>query len=131
MQNIRKICTILTLVAISSVSSWGCSSTSSQQELSDVSSVLESPVAGKEVTLQGKIIGQMEDCHIFTDGTSKILLHFKDENLSYEPNTTVKISGVVEQGVMPGMHHFEGGHHHDISMDTMIMVKNLQVIAAN
>ena len=132
MNNTVKIYTILILLSFSFL---GCSKTLNQKTSLDVSSVIENPTSGKEVTLQGKIIGQIEECHIFTDGTDKILIHFKDKELDkklvYDPDTVVEISGVVELGTMPAMHHFEGGHHHDISMDTMIMVKNLQVVTAN
>ena len=127
MKNIQKIGFVLTLVALTSV---GCSSSLSPKVLSDLPSILENPISGKEVTLRGKIVGQIEECHIFTDGSNKILVHFKDEELSYNPDTMVEISGTVEKGIMPGMHHFEGGHHGNISMDTMIMVNQLQVINA-
>ena len=127
MKKIQKIGFILTLVALSSV---GCSSFFSPKVSSDLPSILENPISGKEVTLRGKIVGKMEECYIFTDGSNKILIHFKDEELSYNPDTMVEISGTVEKGVMPGMHHFEGGHHGNISMDTMIMVNQFQVITA-
>ena len=127
MKNIQKIGFILTLVALTSV---GCSSSLSPKVLSDLPSILDNPISGKEVTLRGKIVGQIEECHIFTDGSNKILVHFEDEELSYNPDTMVEISGTVEKGIMPGMHHFQGGHHGNISMDTMIMVNQLQVISA-
>ncbi len=127
MKNIQKIGFVLTLVALTSV---GCSSSLSPKVLSDLPSILENPISGKEVTLRGKIVGQIEECHIFTDGSNKILVHSKDEELSYNPDTMVEISGTVEKGIMPGMHHFEGGHHGNISLDTMIMVNQFQVISA-
>ena len=127
-KNIQKVLTLLTLVTFSSV---GCSSAVTQNTFSDVSSVLENSVAGKEVTLTGNIIGKIEECHIFTDGNSNILVHFEDEDLAYNPDTMVEISGIIHDGVMPGMHHFEGEHHSDISMDKMIMVKEFQVIATS
>ena len=127
MKNIQKIGLILTLVVFSSV---GCSSSSFPKISSDLPSILENPISGKEVTLRGKIVGKIEECHIFTDGSNKILIHFEDEKLSYNPDTMVEISGTVEKGIMPGMHHFEGGHHGNMSMDTMIMVNKFQVITA-
>ena len=127
MKNIQKIGFILTLVALISV---GCSSSLSPKVLSDLPSILENSISGKEVTLRGKIVGKIEECHIFTDGHHEILVHFEDEELSYNPDTMVEISGTVEKGIMPGMHHFEGGHHGNISMDTMIMVNQFQVITA-
>ena len=135
MRNTFKIYTILTLLHFSFL---GCSTTVTKKtplNVSDVSSVIENPTPGQEVTLQGKIIGKIEKCHIFTDGTNKILIHFKDEKLNkelaYDPDTMVEISGMVERGVMPGMHHFEGGHHGNIPMDTMIMVHQFQTISTN
>ena len=127
MKNIQKIGFILTLVALTSV---GCSSFLSPKVLSDVPSILDNPISGKEVTLRGRIVGKIEECHIFTDGSNKILIHFEDEELSYNPETMVEISGTVEKGIMPGMHHFEGGHHGNIFMDTMIMVNQFQEITA-
>lgn len=127
MKNTFKLYLVLTLLAFSSLS---CSNNSTQKVLLNVSSVIENPTEGKEVTLQGKIVGKIEKCHVFTDGTNKILVHFKDEELSYDPNTTVEISGTIEHGIMPGMHHFRGKHHGNIPMDTMIMVNKLQVITA-
>lgn len=127
MKKTIKIYIILTLLTLGSL---GCSNNSTQNTLLDISSVIENPTEGKEVTLQGKIVGKIEKCHVFTDGTDKILVHFKDEELSYDPNTTVEISGTIERGIMPGMHHFRGKNHGVIPMDTMIMVSQLQVITA-
>lgn len=135
MKNTFKIYTILALLSFSFL---GCSSTVTKTtplNVSDVSSVVENSTPGQEVTLQGKIIGKIEKCHIFTDGTNKILIHFKDEKsnkeLAYDPNSTVEISGIVESGIMPGMHHFGGGEHGNIPMDTMIMVHQFQTVSTN
>ncbi|MGK7950414.1 MAG: hypothetical protein AB4368_16920 [Xenococcaceae cyanobacterium] len=126
MKIIQKISFILTLLALSSV---GFSSFSSAQVLSNIPLILENYISGEEVILQGKIVGKIEECYIFTDGLNKILIHFKDETLAYNPDIMVEISGTVEKVIMPGMHHFEGGHHGNISMDTMIMVDKFQVIS--
>ncbi len=106
------------------------SSASSEQVSSDISSIIENPVVGTKVTLQGKIVEQMEDRYIFTDGNNKILIDFEDENLSYDPNTMVEISGTVEQGMTHESDDFEAGHDQDASMDTMIMVNQIEVIAS-
>ena len=89
MKKIQKIGFILTLVALSSV---GCSSFFSPKVSSDLPSILENPISGKEVTLRGKIVGKMEECYIFTDGSNKILIHFKDEELSYNPDTMIMVN---------------------------------------
>ena len=65
-----------------------------------------------------------------SNSTEKALLDVSSEELAYDPNNTVEISGIIEHGVMPGMHHFQAKHHSDISMDTMIMVSQLQLITA-
>ena len=135
MNNTLKIYTILALLSFSFSSCSGIVTKKTPLNASDVSSVVENPTPGQEVTLQGKIIGKIEKCHIFTDGTDKILIHFKDEKLNkelaYDPDKRVEISGMVESGVMPGMHHFEGEHYGNISMDTMIMVHQFQTISTN
>lgn len=128
MKNIQKICTILTLVAFNSL---GCFSALAQTVSSDLSSVLENPVTGQEVTLRGKFVGTVEDCHVFSDGTNKILVEFEEEELSYNPDNTVEISGTVQHGVMHEAHSVEEGHYDNVAMDTVIMVNQLKVITAN
>ena len=104
---------------------------SSEEVSSDISSIIENPVVGTKVTLRGKIVEQMEDRYIFTDGNNKILIDFEDENLSYDPNTMVEISGTVEQGMTHESDNFEAGEDQDASMDTMIMVNQMEVIASS
>lgn len=134
MKNIKIICTIFALLAVNSIV---VPKVLAQTKLSDFSSVVENPVEGKEVTLRGKIIESIEDCYVFTDGTNKILVHFEDEEYSYDPNTEVEISGIVQEHTSHDGEHFEAGNHdhdhdhEDISMDTMIMVNEIQVITAN
>ena len=135
MKNALKIYIVWALLSLNFL---GCSSNVTEEtslDVSSVPSVVKNLTPGKEITLQGKIIGKIEECYIFTDGTNKILVHFKDEELNkelaYDPDTMVEISGIVERGIMPGMHHFEGEHHGDISMDTMIMVHQFQTISNN
>lgn len=126
MKNIQKIWTFLTIVVINFVVS---PIVLTQTELSDFSSVLENPVSGKKVTLRGKIIEKIEgkSDYILTDGTNKIIIHLEDEQFSYDPNTVVEISGIVE--LEP--HHLEEVEHEHASEDVEIIIKRLQVITAN
>ena len=103
---------------------------SGQEALSNLSSIIENPVIGEKVTLQGRVIGEMEDCHIFTDGKNKIMVHFEDENISYAPSTVVEISGTIKESVMAQAHHFAKEEHQNIPTDTMIMVNTIEVISS-
>ncbi|MDJ0531059.1 MAG: hypothetical protein QNJ70_00975 [Xenococcaceae cyanobacterium MO_207.B15] len=103
---------------------------SGKEALSNVSSIIENPVVGEKVTLQGRVIGEMEDCHIFTDGKNKIMVHFEDENISFDPSNVVEISGTIKEGVMAHAHHFAKEEHQNISTDTMIMVNTIEVISS-
>lgn len=141
MKNIKKLGIVLTLFTFTSL---GCSTivaeetsssskevvSSSLEALSDLSSMLKSTPEGETVTLEGQIIGKMQDCHIFTDGNSNIIVHLEDENSPYNPDETVKISGTVINETMPHSHHFEHEDHSGIPMDVMIMVNEIQVLAA-
>ncbi len=95
---------------------------------SDFSAVLENPILGQQVALQGKIIGEMEDCYIFSDGTNKILLHFEEPEVSYDPNQMVEISGVIEEGMIGETHNSEAAKHHNVATDTTVMVTQMTVI---
>ena len=100
----------------------------STQEPSDFSYVLENPVSGQQVTLQGKVVGEMDDCYIFTDGTNKILLHFEEQEITYDPNQIVEISGVIEDDVIHEAHDSEEAKDSNLATDTTIMVTQMRVI---
>lgn len=125
-KNTQKIFTILTLLAVNSLI---IPRALAQTELTNISSVLENPVEGQEVTLRGKIIEQIEGSsdYIFTDGTNKIIIHLEDEELSYNPDTMVEIVGKVE--VDP--EHLEEVEHDHASEELEIVVDKLTVVTAD
>lgn len=101
----------------------------SQTQIATVASVLDNPVEGQEVTLQGKIIAQQpgETDYIFTDGTNKITIQLQEADFPYNPDATVEISGVVD---------FESQHPEEVAKDPtpekiQINVDRLQVVDAN
>ncbi len=104
------------------------SEVSTQEMPSDFSYVLENPVPGQQVTLQGKVVGEMDDCYIFTDGTNKILLHFDEPEIAYDPNQIVEISGVIEDDVIHEAHGSEEAKYSNLATDTTIMVTQMRVI---
>ncbi|MDJ0588857.1 MAG: NirD/YgiW/YdeI family stress tolerance protein [Pleurocapsa sp. MO_226.B13] len=101
----------------------------SQTQIATVASILDNPVEGQEVTLQGKIIAQQpgETDYIFTDGTNKITIQLQEADFPYNPDTTVEISGVID---------FESQHPEEVAKDPtpekiQINVDRLQVVDAN
>lgn len=126
MKKIKAICTIFALVTLNSIV---CPQALTQTELSDFSSILENPVAGKEVVVRGKIIKRIEGSpdYVLSDGTNDMIIHFEDESYSYEPDTMVKVSGIVR---LETHHEEEEGHNHP-SQEVEIVVNQIQVITAN
>ncbi len=101
----------------------------SQTQIATVASILDNPVEGQKVTLQGKIIAQEpgETDYIFTDGTNKITIELEEADFPYNPDTTVEISGVID---------FESQHPEEVAKDPtpekiQINVDRLQVVDAN
>lgn len=122
----RKINTVFTLLAINTMFS---STALSQAKIFNIVSILDNPVEGQEVTLQGQIIGQQpnQTDYIFTDGTSEITLEIHDKNLAYDPNVTLEISGFVD---------FESQHPEEAKLDPdpediQINVERLEVLDSN
>ena len=85
---------ISTLVVISSLFSLKALA---QTQIVTIASILNHPVDGREVTLTGKIIDQEseEKDYIFTDGIDNITIELQSAGFSYNPDVTVKISGIV------------------------------------
>ena len=121
-----KINTVLTLIAINSMV---CANALSQTKIATISSILNNPVEGQEVTLRGKIIGQEQGDtdYIFTDGMNKIMIELQDKNFPYNPNTTVEISGVVNLESQ----HLEEVEKETTPEDIEIDVNQLQVVTSN
>ena len=126
MINMRKINTLFTAIAINSLV---CANAFSQTKIATISSILDSPVEGEEVTLRGKIIGQEEGDtdYILTDGADQITIQIPDNDFPYNPNTTVEVSGVVD---------FESQHPEEIKTETtpediQIKVNQLEVVTSN
>ena len=71
--------------------------TLAQTQMVTIASILNYPVDGREVTLTGRIIDQEseEKDYIFTDGIDSITIELQDAGFSYNPDVTVKISGIV------------------------------------
>ncbi|VEP14252.1 conserved exported hypothetical protein [Hyella patelloides LEGE 07179] len=118
-----KIKVILALLAINFLFSMKASS---QDQATTVSSILDNPVEGQEVTLQGKIIGQQSDKtdYIFTDGTDQIAIEIQSDDFNYSSDIDVQISGVVD---------FESQHPEEVARDPtseniQINVNQLQII---
>ncbi len=104
---------------------------SENQEASpNLAAILQQAPEGETITVEGQIIGKIEDCHIFTDGNSKILVHLENENAPYDPNETIEISGIIKDHVMPNSDNFEDEAYSDIPMDRMIMVNEIEIIAS-
>lgn len=98
-------------------------------QIATVSSIFDNPVEGQEVTLRGQIIDQQpeETDYVFTDGTNKVTIQLQDKDFSYNPNTTVEISGIVD---------FESQHPDEVAKDPtpeniQINVNQLQVVTSN
>ena len=93
--NIYKLKIISTIVVINSLISLKALA---QVKTHTVSSILDNPVEGEVVTLQGKIISQQigQTDYIFTDGTNKITLELKESDFPYDPNQTIEIMGIVD-----------------------------------
>ena len=126
MKKIKTICTIFALVALNSIVS---PKALTQTELSEFSSILENPVAGKAVVVRGKIIKRIGGSpdYVLSDGTNHMIIHFEDESYSYEPDTMVEVSGIVR---LETHHEEEEGHAHP-EQEVEIMVNQVQVITAN
>ena len=92
MFNIKTIFTLLAFNFLFAVE------VSSQTQITTVSSILDNPVEGQEVTLQGKIIDQQSDetDYIFSDGTDEIAIELQDNDFAYNPDVDIQISGVVD-----------------------------------
>ena len=126
MRSLQKINTVFTLVAINTLV---CGNALSQTEVATVSSILDNPVEGQEVTLRGKIIEQQqgEYDYLFTDGTSKMTIELEDDNYPYDPDTTIEISGVID---------FESQHPEEAKQDPtpediQINVDQINVVTSN
>lgn len=126
MKNIRKVYTVFTIVTISSICHFPALSQTKLTELSNLASILENPIEGREVMLRGKIIGQQQDepDYIFTDGNNQIIIRLEDDKFDYNPNNTVEILGIID---------FESQHLEEREKDPTpenfeIVVKQLQVI---
>ncbi len=98
-------------------------------QIATVSSILDHPVEGQEVTLRGQIIDQQleETDYVFTDGTNKITIQLQENDFSYNPDTTVEISGIVD---------FESQHPDEVAKDPtpediQVNVNQLQVVTSN
>ena len=98
-------------------------------QIATVSSIFDNPVEGQEVTLRGQIIDQQpeETDYVFTDGTNEITIQLQDKDFSYNPDTTVEISGIVD---------FESEHPDEVAKDPtpediQINVNQLQVVTSN
>lgn len=89
-----KFSIIATFMAMSSIFSIKALS---QTQIFTISSILNNPIDGQEVTLIGRIIHQEpgEKDYILTDGTDEIIVEIQDNNFSYNPDTTVEILGTV------------------------------------
>ena len=101
-----------------------------QEVSSNLAEILQQAPEGERITVEGQIIGKIEDCHIFTDGNSKVLIHLENENAPYDPNETIEISGIIKDHVMPNSDNFEDEAYSDIPMDRMIMVNEIEIIAS-
>ncbi len=126
MRNIGKIKIAFSLIAINCLVGGNALS---QTEIATVTSILDNPVEGQEVTLRGKIIGQEpgEDDYIFTDGTNKITIQLQDDNYPYNPDTTLEISGIID---------FESQHPEEVKEDPtpenlQINVDRINVVTSN
>ena len=124
--NIRTIKTVFTLIAINSIF---CANVLSQTKVTTISSILDAPIEGQEVTLRGQIIEQQqgERDYIFTDGTNKITIELQELNFSYNPNTTLEITGIID---------FESQHPEAVAKDPtpeklQIKVNQLQVVTSH
>ena len=101
---------------------------SSQTQVTTVSSILDNPVEGQEVTLQGKIIDQQSDetDYIFSDGTDEIAIELQDNDFTYNADIDIQISGVVD---------FESQHSEGVVKDLtpediQINVNQLQILTS-
>ncbi|MGK7947583.1 MAG: hypothetical protein AB4368_01930 [Xenococcaceae cyanobacterium] len=101
-----------------------------QEVSSNLAAILQQAPEGETITVEGQIIGKIEDCHIFTDGNSKILVHLENENAPYDPNETIEISGIIKNHVMPDSENFKDEAYSDIPMNRMIMVNEIEIIAS-
>ena len=122
----RKIKTFLTLIAINSLV---CGNALSQTQIDTVSSILDNPVEGQEVTLRGKIIDQEpgETDYIFTDGINEITIILQEEDFPYNPDLTIEISGIVDVESQ----HPEEAEKDPTPEDIKINVNQLQVVTSN
>ena len=123
MKIIREVYTLLTLIAINFLME---SAALSQTKLVTIASILDNSFQGQQVILRGKIIGhqQGEPDYIFTDGTNQITVQLQEENFSYDPDTILEISGIID---------FESQNLEELEQDKtpediQIKVNQLQVI---
>ncbi|WP_019506035.1 NirD/YgiW/YdeI family stress tolerance protein [Pleurocapsa sp. PCC 7319] len=130
-RSIQKINTVFALIAINSLV---CANAWSQTKIETVSSVLDNPIDGKEVTLQGKIIEKMSDeadsngtDYIFTDGTNEITVELQDANYPYDQDTMLEISGIIDFE----SEHLEEKEKDLTPEDIQIKVNQLQVVNLN
>lgn len=126
MKNIRKRHTIFTLITISHLFHSHALSQTNLTKLSDLASILDNPIEGREVILQGNIIGQQqgEPDYIFSDGNNQIIIRLENDKFDYNPDHTVEILGII---------NFESQHAEEIEKDPTpenfeIVVNRLQVI---
>ena len=130
-RSIQKINTVFALIAINSLVS---DNALSQTKIETVSSILDNPIDGKEVTLQGKIIEKMSDeadsngtDYIFTDGSNEITVELQDANYPYNKDTILEISGIIDFE----SEHLEEKGKDSTPEDIQIKVNQLQVVNLN
>ena len=96
-----------------------------ENKIISISSILESPIDGEEVTLRGRIIDQEEGekDYIFTDGKNKIVIELEENDFRYDPNENIEILGIVNLE----SEHFE--QENDLTPENIeIDVNKLRVI---
>lgn len=124
--NIYKLKVISAIITINSLISLRALA---QVKIHTVSSILNNPVEGEVVTLQGKIISQQigQSDYTFTDGTNEITLELEKSDFPYDPNQTVQVMGIVD---------FESQHPDEAAKDPspediQIDVTQLQVVTSS
>lgn len=122
----QKVKTFLTLITFNCIL---CGSAFGQTKINTISSILDNPVEGQKVILQGKIIGRQrnETDYTFADNTNEITIEIQENNFDFNPNETVEISGMVD---------FESQHPEEAKKDPtpediQIRVNQLKVVNAN
>ncbi len=96
-----------------------------ENKIISISSILENPIDGEEVTLRGRIIDQEEGekDYIFTDGKNKIVIELEENDFRYDPNENIEILGIVNLE----SEHFE--QENDLTPENIeIDVNKLRVI---